>query len=227
MPEINDKPMAIGEHLEELRKRVWLALVGVPLVAFTAVRGEMLSALLLGETFASGHVIVPIAAGSILLYAASQYGHKSFELSRSTWAITMTLSGAALVNLVAVVVLTLAFGYVGGAWATALGYAVYAAATFVVTRHRGPFAWRVPWVTVCRAVVAAGVASAVWIALVPPRIVDARALLAMFGGGVAGLIVYAVVLLALGEVQHPQFASSISRYRRSWARAWASTEKTL
>ncbi|TME35130.1 MAG: lipopolysaccharide biosynthesis protein [Chloroflexi bacterium] len=213
-------------HLIAVATR-WLALVGVPLVAFTAVRGEMLSALLLGETFASGHVIIPIAAGSILLYAASQYGHKSFELSRSTWVITMTLSGAALVNLVAVVALTLAFGYVGGAWATALGYAVYGAATFIVTRHRGPFAWRVPWMTVCRAVVGAGVASTVWIALVPPRVFDVRALLAMFGGGVAGLVVYAVVLLALGELPHPQFASSISRYRRSWARAWASTEKTL
>ena len=205
----------------------WLVVLGVPLVVFSAVRGDMLSALLLGEAFAGGHMIIPIAAGSILLYAASQYGHKSFELSRTTWVITMTLSGAALVNLVAVVALTLALGYIGGALATAVGYAAYAAAIFVVTRRRGPFPWEVPWRTVVRALVAAGVAAAVWIVLVPPRVADPGAVLGMLGGGVAGLAVYAGVLLALGELPRPQFASSISRYRRSWARAWASSEKTL
>ena len=141
----------------------WLALLGIPLVVFTVVRGEMLSALLLGEAFAGGHVEIPIAAASVLLYAASQYGHKSFELSRSTWVITVTLSAAAAVNLLAVVLLTLALGYIGGALATAVGYASYAAAIYIVSRRRGPFRWEVPSKTLVRSLVAAGPASVLWL----------------------------------------------------------------
>src|SRR4029450_7940032 len=40
----------------------WLMLFGAPVVAIAAVRGDLISTLLLGEAYASGHVVIPMAA---------------------------------------------------------------------------------------------------------------------------------------------------------------------
>ena len=60
----------------------WLLILGTPLVAFTLVRGEMVSALLLGNAFVPGHTVIPIVSASILIYAASQYGHCALPIFR-------------------------------------------------------------------------------------------------------------------------------------------------
>ncbi len=104
----------------------WLLLLGLPLVAFTVARSELVSRFLLGEAYVSGHFVIPIIAASVLLYAACQYGHKCFELSKQTMVITGALLAAAALNVVAAITLTLAFGIIGGALATGAGYATYA-----------------------------------------------------------------------------------------------------
>jgi O-antigen/teichoic acid export membrane protein len=181
----------------------WLLILGLPLVAFTLVRGEMIAALLLGEAFVPGHVVIPIVAASILIYAASQYGHKSFELSKDTWVIAGSLISAAVVNTVAVIVLTLRFGYMGGAYATVLGYTVYAGVTYVISQRRGPFRWDIPWRSGLHAALAAAAATLVWGLVMPERLASIPSALAIAVTGLLGLAVYAAGLSLLGELPRP------------------------
>jgi O-antigen/teichoic acid export membrane protein len=182
----------------------WLALLGAPIVAFALVRGELISAFLLGEEYAPGHIVIPLAAASILLYAASQYGHKSFELGQRTWVITAALAVAAVLNVLAVIGLTLAYGYVGGALGTAVGYAVYAVLVYVLSRQRlSLFAWRIPWRSLLMGTLGAICGGAVWAWLTPARVRGPVDLLWLLGSGLLGLLVYAGVLLVAHEVALP------------------------
>jgi O-antigen/teichoic acid export membrane protein len=194
----------------------WLLILGLPLVAFTLVRGEMVSALLLGEAFLPGHVVIPIVATSILIYAASQYGHKSFELSKDTWVIAVSLIAAAVVNTVAVIALTLRFGYVGGAYATVLGYATYAGVTYVISRRRGPFRWEIPWRSGLNAAIAASGAALVWWLIMPERLSSVTSAVGIGLSGLLGVILYAVVLVVLGELPPPENISRSILRRWSW-----------
>jgi O-antigen/teichoic acid export membrane protein len=179
----------------------WLILFGAPIVAFSAVRGELISVLLLSEDYAPGHLVIPVAAASILLYAASQYGHKTFELGKQTWIITGGLIVAAALNIVGVVALTLRFGYMGGALGTAIGYAVYAVLIYVLSRRASSlFAWQVPWRTLAVGAVAGLVAAVVWAVLAPTRVYSLSDLIWLAGSGVMGLLAYAVVLLWAREL---------------------------
>jgi O-antigen/teichoic acid export membrane protein len=178
----------------------WLLILGVPLVALTFVRSEMIAAALLGEAFVSGHTVLPLVALSILIYAASQYGHKSFELARDTWVIAASLLAAAAVNVVAAVVLINALGYVGGALATLLGYGAYAAFTYVVSRRRGPFSWRIPWLTAARTTLGAGAAAGIWALFMPERLTSLSSAAGIGASGALGLAVYVLVLGMSGEV---------------------------
>jgi O-antigen/teichoic acid export membrane protein len=189
----------------------WLLILGVPLVAFTMVRSEMVSAVLLGEAFVPGHDVIPIVSLSILIYAASQYGHKSFELSKDTWVIAVTLVSAAVANTVAVIFLTLQFGYIGGAYATVLGYAAYAWVTYLVSRRRGPFRWEIPWRSALNALVAGTAAALIWGALMPERLTSVLSAVEIGLSGALGLALYAAVLMFTGELPRnvrPSFVSS-------------------
>lgn len=177
----------------------WLILLGAPLVAFTVVRSQMISGLLLGEAFAGGHAVVPIIVASNLIWALSQYGHVSFELGKQTWIIAASLLGAALLSIVAAVVLTISIGYLGAAAATGIGFGIYAATVFVVSRHCGLFPWRLPVRTLIGALLAAGLAGIVWELVVPRALTRADELLPLLGGGLLGLIVYGLVIARFGE----------------------------
>jgi O-antigen/teichoic acid export membrane protein len=178
----------------------WLLILGVPLVAFTVVRGEMVSALLLGEAFVPGHGVIPIVSASILIYAASQYGHKSFELSKDTWVIAGSLLAGAVANTVAVILLTLRFGYIGGAYATIFGYAAYAGVTYVISQRRGPFRWDFPWRSALNTTLAAAAAALLWGVLMPERLSSVASFAAVGLSGVVGLLCYVGGLMLLGEL---------------------------
>ncbi len=189
----------------------WLLILGIPLVAFTVVRSEMVSAVLLGEAFVPGHTVIPIISASILIYAASQYGHKSFELSKDTWVIAVTLTSAAVANTLAVIVLTLRFGYIGGAYATVLGYAAYAGVTYFISRRRGPFRWEIPWRSTLNTLVAGVAAALVWAALMPERLTSLATAIEICLTGAVGLALYVAVLMVAGELPRnvrPSFLSS-------------------
>jgi O-antigen/teichoic acid export membrane protein len=178
----------------------WLLILGVPLVALTFVRSEMISAALLGEAFVAGHTVLPLVALSILVYAASQYGHKSFELARDTWVIAASLLAAAGANVLAAVVLINRLGYVGGALATLLGYGAYAGFTYVVSRRRGPFSWHIPWPTVARTTLGAGAAAGIWALIMPERLSSVWSTAGVGASGLLGLAVYGLVLGVSGEL---------------------------
>ena len=188
----------------------WLVILGAPLVALTLVRNEMISAFLLGEAFVPGHIVIPIVAVSVLVYAASQYGHKSFELSNDTGVIGATFLAAAICNLIAVIVLTSAFGYIGGAVATGLGYAAYAGATYVVSRRRGPFRWDIPWRTLVNGGLAAVPAALIWAILMPERLSSIWTAAGIVTTAVVGLAAYALGLVVLGELPRDLSGSSLA-----------------
>jgi O-antigen/teichoic acid export membrane protein len=207
----------------------WLMLFGAPVVAFSAVRGDLVSSLLLGEQYAQGHVVIPIAAASILVYAASQYGHKTFELGKQTWVITSALLIAAACNAVGVVVLILAIGYLGGALGTAVGYGVYAVLLFVLSRRRSSaFAWEIPWRTLLVCCAGAALASIAWALLVPKRVQSAPDLLWIVATGLIGLAVYAAALLLAGELPlSDRFGRSVGiRFRSAWRKKYGEASRT-
>ncbi|MBV9325368.1 MAG: polysaccharide biosynthesis C-terminal domain-containing protein [Chloroflexi bacterium] len=179
----------------------WLVLLGMPLTAFTLVRGELVSGLLLGDTYAAGHVVLPLTAVSILVYAASQYGHKCFELARNTWVITFALAIAGVANVLAAIGLTLTVGYIGGALATVVGYTSYAALIYYLSRRSGIFAWRIPWRTLGWAVVGSAAASLAWLAIVPTRLQRLSDVPGLLVGGLLGLVVYVAIILWAGEAR--------------------------
>jgi O-antigen/teichoic acid export membrane protein len=178
----------------------WLLLAGLPLVAITAVRSELISGLLLGEAFVAGHRVLPITTFAVLVWATSQYGHKCFELAKNTWVMTGALVAAAIVNVGGAIVLTNGIGYLGGALATALGFGVYGVIIFVASRVIGAFPWRLPWRTAGVAALGAVGASAVWSVSVPTRITSPLDLIVAMGGGMAGLLVYGLIVSRLGEL---------------------------
>jgi O-antigen/teichoic acid export membrane protein len=207
----------------------WLMLLGAPVVAFSAVRGELVSALLLGEQYAQGHVVIPIAAASILVYAASQYGHKTFELGKQTWVITSALLTAAVTNAVGVVVLITAIGYLGGALGTAVGYGVYALLVFVLSRRRSSaFAWDIPWRTLLVACGGAALASIAWALLVPERVQSLPDLLWAAACGLVGLAIYVAALLLTRELPISQrLRRSVGiRLRSAWNRKYGEASRT-
>jgi O-antigen/teichoic acid export membrane protein len=197
----------------------WLVIFGAPLVAFTAVRADLISSLLLGEEYASGHVVIPVAAASILLYAACQYGHKTFELGKRTWIMTSTLLVAAICNAVGVVALILAVGYLGGALGTAVGYGAYAVLVYVLSRRRGSaFHWQVPWRTLVVCAAGGVLACLVWSILVPDRVRSPLEFLLLVGSGIAGLGAYGAVLLLSGELPA---VGGLVRAKAWHANAWS------
>lgn len=193
----------------------WLMILGLPLVALTCVRSELISAILLGEAFVPGHAVLPIVALSILVYAGSQYGHKSFELSKDTWVIAVSLLSAAAANAVAVVLLTSRIGYTGGAIATLFGYTAYAAVTYVLSRRRGPFRWDIPWRTLRNVTLAGGAAAAVWGGLMPERLTSIWTAGGIIGAGCLGLGLYTLVLMLLNELPRDLRPARIAYYEVS------------
>jgi O-antigen/teichoic acid export membrane protein len=178
----------------------WLVLLGAPMVAFTVVRSAMISALLLGDAYVEGHQVIPIVAAAILVAACTQYGHKTFELAKDTLVMSGALLAAAFVNLVAVIGLTVALGYLGGAIATAIGYGTYAILIFVLSRRRGAFRWDVPWRTVLNSHLAALAAAAFWAAFVPDRVTSLWTMLQLLLAGAVGVCLYMMIVGILGEL---------------------------
>jgi O-antigen/teichoic acid export membrane protein len=178
----------------------WLLMIGVAILAFTVVRSHLISALMLGDTLGEGHLVIPIVTASILVWAASQYGHASFQLGKISWIITVTLLAAAVVNTLAVLWLTSMFGYLGGALGTGAGYLVYAVLVYVVSRLRGPLPWRIPWLTLAHVICGAAVAVIFWATIVPERLGNLVDVAAAAGGGILGLLAYLTVLVAFGEL---------------------------
>ncbi|MDQ6672248.1 MAG: lipopolysaccharide biosynthesis protein [Chloroflexota bacterium] len=178
----------------------WLFMIGVAILAFTIVRSRLLSALVLGDSLAEGHLVIPIVTASILVWAASQYGHASFQLGKISWIIAATLLIAAVANTLAVLWLTATIGYLGGALGTGAGYLVYAILVFVVSRLRGPLPWRIPWLTLAHVVCGAAAAVVFWATIVPERLTSFGDLAAALLGGGLGLLAYVLLLVAFGEL---------------------------
>jgi O-antigen/teichoic acid export membrane protein len=196
----------------------WLLLVGMPLVAFTVVRSGMVSAFLLGDAYADGHWVIPITSIAVLIWATSQYGHKSFELANDTMVITGALLAAAAVNVVAVILLTITMGYLGGAIATLIGYGTYAVLIFVASRYRGAYRWDPPWRTVFTSLFASATAALAWTVCVPDRITGTWDFVTAIAGGIVGLSLYVLMVVLLGELPRPtdsrRLTQSFARLRR-------------
>jgi O-antigen/teichoic acid export membrane protein len=178
----------------------WLIMVGVPVLTFAIVRSELLSDVVLGDTFTEAHQVIPIVTAAILIWAASQYGHVSFQLAKTTWIISVALLSAAAANVASVFLLTNAIGYLGGAIGTAIGYSVYALIVYCMSRVRGPIPWRLPWWTLAHTGCAAAAAAALWMLIVPQRLTGFVDLVLIAVGVAAGAAAYAVLLLVFKEV---------------------------
>jgi O-antigen/teichoic acid export membrane protein len=178
----------------------WLIMLGAPVLTFTIVRGDLLSDVVLGDKYVEAHIVIPLVTASILLWAASQYGHVSFQLSRTTWIISGALLCAAVANVLSVFVLTNTIGYLGGAFGTGIGYIVYAVIIFVMARRSGPLPWRIPWRTLARVICSAAVAAALWRLIVPARLTSPGDLALAAVGGMIGLAAYLLILVAFSEL---------------------------
>ncbi len=203
-----------AEHMIRTATR-WLIMLGIPVLTFATVRSELLSDIVLGDAFTEAHAVIPIVTAAILIWAASQYGHVSFQLAKTTWIISVALLSAAAANVASVLLLTNAIGYLGGAIGTAMGYSVYALIVYGMSRIRGPIVWRLPWWTLAHAGCAAAAAAAVWVLIIPQRLTNVVDIVLIAVGGVAGAATYALLLLVFREVSVTLSPRSITALLRA------------
>jgi O-antigen/teichoic acid export membrane protein len=138
--------------------------------------------------------IAPVVAVGSLLFALAGMANTGLAVARKTRYLALAAAAGLVVNVAANLVLIPWLGVRGAAIATPIGNLAYLLVTYSWSRRYAT--WHIPWATLIRAGIAAGVAAAaaalVGVAATQPFanvVIDAA----------IGLSVYVGVLAALGE----------------------------
>lgn len=96
-------------------------------------------ALLLGPTFRSGSIIMPIVLAGVFAFNIGLFAHKPFEIAGRTKVMVAVAVACAIVNLALNVVLVPLIGYVGAAYATLAAYVLYCVWVGAAGRRLNPW----------------------------------------------------------------------------------------
>jgi O-antigen/teichoic acid export membrane protein len=174
-------------------------IAALPVVAIVSALGREIVQVLLGPEFRSGYTVIPWVLGGAVVWGLGMYGHKGLELLEKTRLMFALVTVSAVVNLVLNIVFVPLYGFIAAAISTFVSYLLYPVLVYGVTRRGIP--WNIPWKTLFISVLGA------LIAAVCARLVAGvttgylPALVTVISGALAGLIVYAVVILATGEIR--------------------------
>jgi O-antigen/teichoic acid export membrane protein len=120
-----------------------LTVVGALAVGLTAVFHHDIAAIMLGEEFREGSVVMPVVLAGVFFFNIGTFAHKPFEISGRTRPMVIFGAASAVVNLLACFVLIPVMGYLGAAYGTLLAYLFYTVG--VGALGRGIIWWRISW----------------------------------------------------------------------------------
>ena len=169
-------------------------LVAAPAVAGLAAVSLPISRFLFAEGYDAGAPVIAYTALAMLFMGLTEYANKAYELEQSTIHVLQNSAIAAVIKVICSVVLLQAVGFTGGALGSVVAFASYFIITCVRVRRR--FLFHVAPACVARIVFSALLcgAAAYGCTLLPVGNL-VRLVLAV----VAGVVVYAVCIVASGE----------------------------
>ena len=169
-------------------------LVAAPAVAGLAAVSLPISRFLFAEGYDAGAPVIAYTALAMLFMGLTEYANKAYELEQSTIHVLQNSAIAAVIKVVCSVVLLQAVGFTGGAMGSVVAFASYFIITCVRVRRR--FLFRVAPASLARILISALLcgAAAFGCTLLPVGNL-VRLVLAV----VAGVVVYAVCIVASGE----------------------------
>lgn len=180
-------------------------IVIIPVVFFVGAFSRDFVTLLLGTEYREGFKIIPFVLAGHMVWGLSLYGQKGFELLEKTKSMLAMVAVCAVCNVILNLILVPKYGYFAAAVTTFASYSLY---PFLVHRASKSFLpWRLPWITICRALASAAFMTVVivivrryWFRGFEPVITIALC-------GILGLIVYVALLhimreINAGEINH-------------------------
>lgn len=169
-------------------------LVAAPAVAGLAAVSLPISRFLFAEGYDAGAPVIAYTALAMLFMGLTEYANKAYELEQSTIHVLQNSAIAAVIKVICSVVLLQAVGFTGGAMGSVVAFASYFIITCVRVRRR--FLFRVAPASLARILISALLcgAAAFGCTLLPVGNL-VRLVLAV----VAGVVVYAVCIVASGE----------------------------
>lgn len=167
-------------------------LVGIPAAAGVALVARPLAHVLIGEHLrdAAAQVTPWIALSALLYGMTAYYFGQAFTLGRKTKRLLVAMAIPAVCNVILNLFLIPRFGVMGAAWSTAASFGVGMVATMIMGRRVVPLP--IPWDSLIRCCVAAGVMALVVSHLPAPGGVAELAL-----DATVGALVYAAMALIL------------------------------
>ena len=169
-------------------------LVAAPAVAGLAAVSLPISRFLFAEGYDAGAPVIAYTALAMLFMGLTEYANKAYELEQSTIHVLQNSAIAAVIKVICSVVLLQAVGFTGGAMGSVVAFASYFIITCVRVRRR--FLFRIAPASLARILISALLcgAAAFGCTLLPVGNL-VRLVLAV----VAGVVVYAVCIVASGE----------------------------
>ena len=184
---------AAAKPLLDQGVRLYL-LVAVPAVAGLTVVSLPLSRFLFAEGYDAGAPVIAYTALAMLFMGLTEYANKAYELEQSTGQVLQNSAAAAVIKVVSSIVLLQVLGFTGGALGSVVAFASYFIITCVRVRRR--FLFHVAPACVARIVVSALLCGAAAYAC---TLLPVGNILRLASAVVAGVVVYAVCIVASGE----------------------------
>jgi len=184
---------AAAKPLLDQGVRLYL-LVAVPAVAGLTAVSLPLSRFLFAEGYEAGAPVIAYTALAMLFMGLTEYANKAYELEQSTGQVLQNSAAAAVIKVVSSIVLLQVLGFTGGALGSVVAFASYFIITCVRVRRR--FLFHVAPACVARIVVSALLCGAAAYAC---TLLPVGNILRLASAVVAGVVVYAVCIVASGE----------------------------
>lgn len=184
---------AAAKPLLDQGVRLYL-LVAVPAVAGLTAVSLPLSRFLFAEGYDAGASVIAYTALAMLFMGLTEYANKAYELEQSTGQVLQNSAAAAVIKVVSSIVLLQVLGFTGGALGSVVAFASYFIITCVRVRCR--FLFHVAPACVARIVVSALLCGAAAYAC---TLLPVGNILRLASAVVAGVVVYAVCIVASGE----------------------------
>lgn len=184
---------AAAKPLLDQGVRLYL-LVAVPAVAGLTAVSLPLSRFLFAEGYEAGAPVIAYTALAMLFMGLTEYANKAYELEQSTGQVLQNSAIAAVIKVVSSIVLLQVLGFTGGALGSVVAFASYFIITCVRVRRR--FLFHVAPACVARIVVSALLCGAAAYAC---TLLPVGNILRLASAVVAGVVVYAVCIIASGE----------------------------
>lgn len=169
-------------------------LVAVPAVAGLTAVSLPLSRFLFAEGYDAGAPVIAYTALAMLFMGLTEYANKAYELEQSTGQVLQNSAAAAVIKVISSIVLLQVLGFTGGALGSVVAFASYFIITCVRVRRR--FLFHVAPACVARIVVSALLCGAAAYAC---TLLPVGNILRLASAVVAGVVVYAVCIVASGE----------------------------